>query len=485
MEQVINLNKRTKVIATLGPNSNEATILKTMLIAGVNVIRLNASHQSDPESVKKAVQLIRRTSKKVGKEVGIFLDLQGPKFRIGNFKEDRIEILEGAEFKLTTENVLGDQEMVSVNPKEIVKGVKKGELIYIHDGKIRLLVKDVQSKTVTCVVEKGGVLTHRKGINLPTTLLSVSALTKKDRKDAHLAVDNKLDYIALSFVSYKQDIVDFRKYLDSIGGKKIKIIAKIEKQVAVDNVCEIIDTADSVMVARGDLGVEIGFENVPRVQKQIIYECNKRVRPVIVATQMLDSMVKAPVATRAEVSDVANAIYDNCDSVMLSDETAIGIDPSNVIKMINRICVATDIDMIQVKKRAPAKKDIFNVKTTATSFCKAADQIAEENEARAIMTFTSSGNTPLIASKLNSIFPIIACTDNQLICRQLTLCRGVIPVLLPKKFKDIYRWTDMINMGIREAKSLKLLEKDDRIVVTAGRPIGVSNGINSIRLVVV
>ena len=240
MDQIINLNKRTKVIATLGPNSNDPAVLKQMILAGVNIIRINASHQSDKVSVKKTVQLVRRTAKKVGKEVGIFLDLQGPKFRIGQFKEDRIEILEGASFTLTSEKVLGDKQTVSVNPKELVKGVKEGELIYIHDGKIRLLVKEVKDAKVNCVVEKGGVLTHKKGINLPTTRLTVSALTRKDKKDAVLAVENKMDYIALSFVSEQQDILDFRAYLDSIGGKKIKIIGLFAQKFGVLIVIEVL-----------------------------------------------------------------------------------------------------------------------------------------------------------------------------------------------------------------------------------------------------
>ena len=240
------------------------------------------------------------------------------------------------------------------------------------------------------------------------------------------------------------------------------------------------------MVARGDLGVEIGIERVPRIQKHIIQLCNKFIKPVIVATQMLESMIESKTATRAEVSDIANAIYDHCDAVMLSAETAVGIDPAHVIKVMSEICEETDNHLNDMRRiQTTRDKKIFEYDSTAISFCRAADQIAEENNAAAIIAFTSSGNTPLIASKLNSLFPILAPTDTINVCNKTTLYRGVTPMMMPKKFNDIYRWTDMINLAVKEAKVQGFLKKGDTIVVTAGIPIGKSNGINSIRILTV
>ena len=300
-----------------------------------------------------------------------------------------------------------------------------------------------------------------------------------------VAVANDLEYIALSFVSDERDIKSFREYLDSIGGEKIKIIAKVERQQAIDNIIPIIDVADAIMVARGDMGVEIGVEKVPKTQKMIIRESNRRIKPVIVATQMLESMINSNTATRAEVSDVANAIYDGCDAVMLSGETAVGENPENVIHVMKNICEASDKHMVEIKKEDQISKNYFFQKTRATSFCKAADQIAEENRARAIMAFTSSGNTPLIASKLNSVFPIIAPTDDENVFRSMSIFRGVIPMMMPKNFKDIARWTNMIDIAVKKAKSIGWVNKGDTLVVTAGIPLGQSNGINSIRIITV
>jgi len=312
----------------------------------------------------------------------------------------------------------------------------------------------------------------------------MSAFTKKDEIDAITAIEIGCDYIALSFVSNCYDLIAFREFLDKNGGQNQKIISKIERQQAIDNLEDITKHSDAIMVARGDLGVEIGVEHVPKVQKQIIQTANKFIKPVVVATQMLESMIESTVATRAEVSDIANAIYDHCDAVMLSAETAVGINPPNVIKVMAEICTETDKHLTLMRKdRQTITKKIFEYDSTATSFCRAADQIAEENNATAIMAFTSSGNTPLIASKLDSLFPIITPTDSIEVCNRVSMYRGVRPLLMPKKFLDIGRWTDMISIAVNKAKQLKWIKKGDCIIVTAGIPIGKSNGINSIRII--
>lgn len=476
--------KRTKIIATLGPSSNTPTAVKALIQAGVDVFRINASHCVSPEPIRDMVKLVRDVADKMDRPVGIFLDLQGPKIRIGEFKEEQVKVKTGQMFTITAEKILGDATCVSASYPGFVNDVQVGDPLYINDGKIRMRVDEKEGKTVVCKVLQGGVLSNRKGVNLPITQISLSPVTEKDYADAKVAVEAGVDYIALSFVSNPEDIDLLRHYLDSLGGQNIKIISKIERQLAVDHVIPIIEKSDAVMVARGDLGVEIGVQNVPRIQKLIIRESNRLIKPVIVATQMLESMITSSSATRAEVSDVANAIYDRCDAVMLSGETAVGINPVEVVRTMREICMAADNDMIHQKQEEGVKLS-FAHPSKATSICKAADQIAEENHATAIMAFTSSGNTPLIASKLNSSFPIISPTDDALVCKRMSLYRGVIPLMLPRKFNDIHRWTEMIQVALKQAKVTGLVKAKDVLVVTAGIPIGISNGINSIRVVTV
>lgn len=483
MNDSAHLDRKTKIIATLGPASCNKKTLLAMFKTGVDVVRLNASHNADPATIRNQVKLIRESALAAQRAIGIFLDLQGPKIRTGNFVNGKVELKSGDTFTLTTEDILGDAHQSSVTYLGFSQDVEVGQPLYIDDGKVQLLIQEKKGPRVVCTVKRGGFVSNHKGINLPLTRIRMSALTEKDRRDVHLAVENNLDYIALSFVSTPQDVVELKEYLHELGGDAIKIISKIERQFAIDNIIPIIEVSDAIMVARGDLGVEIGVENVPKIQKMIIKESNRRIKPVIVATQMLESMIQSETATRAEVSDVANAIYDGCDAVMLSGETAMGIDPPNVIKTMTTICLATDHDMMARKHEEQPSKSVFAQHTTATSCCKAADQIAEENHAKIIMAFTSSGNTPLIASKLNPAVPIIAPTDEETICTRMALYRGVIPMLLPKKFKDIHRWNDMIHLAIKQAKALGIVEHLDSVVVTAGVPIGQSNGINSIRIV--
>jgi pyruvate kinase len=476
-------SKRTKIIATLGPASESVDVLRNMFLNGANVIRLNASHRPSPETLQSAVDLIRNTAKSVNKHIGIMLDLQGPKIRVGKIAGGKIVLQTGDSLVLTTDVVDGTVDRVSVSYKGLPNDVKPTELLYLDDGKIQLVVREVTGQDITCAILRGGELSNYKGINLPHTKIGMSALTEKDKLDAISGVKAGVDFIALSFVSEPADVLFLRHFLEEHGGHNIQIISKIERHQALNCIEGILDVTDAVMVARGDLGVEIDLPNVPKAQKMIIREANQRIKPVIVATQMLESMILSRTATRAEVSDVANAIYDKCDAIMLSGETAVGIDPANVIKVMAEICEATDSHMIHIKQTGPLKKHIFHTKTTATSICKAADQIAEENNARAIMAFTSSGNTSLIASKLNPIMPIISPTDDEAICRRMSLFKGVIPMMMPKTFKEIHRWTDMISQAVKEARSLGYITKGDALVVTAGIPIGESNGINSIRVI--
>ena len=477
--------KRTKIIATVGPASNDEKTLQAMILKGTDMFRLNASHSKDPSGMVEAVKNIQALSKKLQKPVGIFMDLQGPKIRVGLFENDEVTLETGATFSITTEEVLGTAKRACVRYQGFVDDVQVGEPVFIDDGRIKLKVTDKTDTDLICEVISGGLLSNKKGVNLPLSQLKISPFTEKDKQDLQVVKMAQLDYVALSFVSNAEDITRFRAHLKSLGAEKTLIIAKIERQLAIDNLIPIIDAADAIMVARGDLGVEVGFEKVPKLQKIIISESNKRQKPVIVATQMLETMITSETPTRAEVSDVANAVYDHCDAVMLSGETATGINPPNVIDFMSNICEEADSHMIQLKIDGERTRTQFLENSRPSSICKAAEHIAQENNAKAIMAFTSSGNTPLIASKVDSNFHILAPTDDPLICQRMALYHGVIPMMMPKPFKEIEKWSDMIDLAVEEAVKLGLLKKGDNVVVTAGIPIGKSNGINSIRIITV
>jgi len=478
-----NLNRRTKIIATLGPASTHVDILKQMFIEGVDLIRINASHANQPSEIREKIELIRQVAKDARRVVGIMLDLQGPKIRVGKIENNGVTVEKGDHIRVTSQSVLGTKSLVSVSYPNLSGDVNPGEFLFVDDGKIHLKVVGIEGDVVECEVVQGGVISNNKGVNLPHTTAKISPLTEKDMVDAIAGVEGGVDYIALSFVSQASDVYMLKRLLAEAQGDHIRIIAKIERQKAMENLAEIVEAADAVMVARGDLGVEITLPNVPKAQKMIISEANYQLKPVIVATQMLESMITGLSATRAEVSDVANAIYDHCDAVMLSAETATGVDPVNVIRTMSEICTATDRHMVALKKTSPPESNRFLKSSTAVSICSAADQIAQENSATTIMAFTSSGATPLIASKLNPITSIISPTDTLTVCQRMTLFRGVIPMMMPKPFKDIHRWTDMIHLAVQESKHQQLVHTDDLVVVTAGIPIGQSNGINSIRVI--
>ena len=473
-------SKKTKIIATIGPASESEAVITDMMRNGLNVVRINASHNADREYITKIVQKVRACADQVQLPIGIFLDLQGPKIRIGKFAEGPVSLENGQTFVLTADDVLGNIERVGLTYKGLVHDTAPGESIFINDGAIKLLVKDVVGNDIICEVIQGGVLSNSKGVNLPTTRLSLSPITEKDREDALVAIDCKLDYLAMSFVSDAETVRSFRKYLDDNGGHEVKIIAKIERQVAIDNISEIVDEVDAVMVARGDLGVEIGLEKVPEAQKNIIYECNRRTKPVIVATQMLETMIEKRNATRAEVSDVANAIYDRCDAVMLSGETAVGIDPAHVIKTMTDICIAADTTMSLKKEGGYAAIKPVQ-QTLSGSFAAAADLIATETNAKALIIFTTTGKSPLRSSKLNPKIQILAVTDNEQAYTRMTLLRAVIPIRIDKKFTEFSRWSEMITDAIQAAKELSFLRSGDKIVLLAGIPVVNSGSTNSVR----
>ncbi len=477
--------KRTKIIATLGPSTNNKDILKRILQEGVDVIRLNGSHYRAKENVKKDIDLVRETAAELNKHTAIFFDLQGPKIRVGKFEKDGAILETGQMFSIKSDkDIIGTSNFCGLTTPEIIKDLNEGEPIFIDDGNIRLFIESISNGTLNCRVTQGGKVSNHKGVNLPLSKISVSAITEKDKEDIATSIEYGVDFIALSFVSKVEDVNELRKLIEDSNAPNIGIISKIERRTAVENVIEIAEASDVIMVARGDLGVEVGLEKVPEIQKRTIRECNRLTTPVIVATQMLESMVSKPTATRAEVSDIANAIYDRCDSVMLSAETAVGDFPVEVVQSMRRICEASDSHLAELKKSKYSQvKRVFQIKSAATTFCKAADQISEEINANVMIAFTSSGNTALISSKLNPSIPIIAPTDNLNVVRRMALYRGVIPMLMPKKFVDIGSWGAMIQISLEDAKSHNFVQKGDVAIITAGYPLGRPGGTNSIRMI--
>lgn len=477
--------KRTKIIATLGPATNSKEVLKKILQEGVDVIRLNGSHYRSKVNIKADIELVRETAKELNKHTAIFFDLQGPKIRIGKFEKDGVILETGQLFTIKSDkDVCGTLDYCGLTTPEIIQDLNEGEPVFIDDGNVRLFIESIKDGNLHCRVTQGGKISNHKGVNLPLSNISVSAITKKDKEDVQTAIEYGVDYIALSFVSVADDVKELRDIILASPAPHIGIISKIERRSAVENVIEIAEVSDAVMVARGDLGVEVGLEKVPEIQKRTIRECNRLTTPVIVATQMLESMVTKPTATRAEVSDIANAIYDRCDSVMLSAETAVGDFPVEVVQSMRRICEASDRHLAELKKSKYSQvKRVFQIKSAATTFCKAADQISEEINADVMIAFTSSGTTALISSKLNPSIPIIAPTDNSHIVRKMALYRGVIPILMPKKFTDISSWGVMIQMSLDDAKSLGYVKTGDLAIITAGYPLGRPGGTNSIRMI--
>lgn len=451
--------RSAKIICTIGPACEEEPILTRLIEAGMNVARLNFSHGTHQEHLEK-IKRIRKLSEKLNKPVGILQDLQGPKIRIGTFAEPPIHLKRGDLFTITTKDVVGNENIVSTSYKHLPADVKTGDEILVNDGLIKLGVKEKSKDSVFCEVINGGGLYDRRGVNLPGVHISESSLTEKDRLDLEFGLEHGVDFVALSFVRDAQSILDIKEFM---GQNAVPVIAKLEKPEALVNLKSIIELADGVMVARGDLGVEISPEKVPVVQKQIINACLKAQKPVITATQMLDSMMVNPVPTRAEVSDVANAIFDGTDAVMLSGETAFGKYPLESVTMMDSIV-----------KEAEKKKDYYRFDAGkyveerrsdfAESICYAASYASREIEADYIIILTESGRTACIMSNIRPEVPILALTNSKKVYHQLTLNWGVMPNLVNKKIK--------INDDLKELigyfKKTGKVKTGDRLVVISG-----------------
>ena len=469
--------RKTKIVATVGPATNTEEKITLLIKAGAGIFRINSSHESQ-EIHKNRIEIIRSVSESLNVHIPIILDLQGPKIRVGNLKEnltlndEDIVILKPG---LENEN----PNIIPVDYSGIVGDVKKGDRILLDDGKIELVVISKDSDSIQTKVVNGGVLSSRKGLNIPGTTTSVSAITDRDIEFIKFAIENNIDYIALSFVRTKDDIIKARKTIQKFGGD-IPIIAKIEKPQAVDNLSSIIFVSDGVMVARGDLGIEISPEKVPIVQKQIIAEANAQRKEVITATQMLESMITQPTPTRAEASDVANAILDGTDAIMLSGETAVGKFPDKSVNMMSLIAHNVEISKLYSSNQYPSKaKELYELDSQAIASA-VIRMLSESNmEIIGIVAFTRSGFTAKLLSKAKPSVPIIAISDKKRICRKLNLLWGVFPYNV--NFEISFTEEQLRKLD-EMLISKTFLNAGDKIIITGGLPYLITGKTNFIRL---
>jgi len=463
--------KKTKIVATIGPASSSQKTLEELLKAGVNVVRLNFSHGDFAEHQPKADNA-RAASAKTGIPVALMQDLGGPKIRIGDFYKESITLKEGQTFTLTTEKIVGDEKRVYVNYTPLPKEVKVGGLIMLHDGKKKLEITAIKGNEVITKVIVGGDIKGKRGVNLPGAKLSVKSLTDKDKKDIEFGIKNKVDFIAFSFVRRPEDVTELRDILNS-RKSKAQIVAKIEDVEGLENIDKIIELVDGIMIGRGDFGIEIGVENMPMVQKEIIRKCNMAGKAVITATHMLESMIKSPVPTRAEVSDIANAILDGTDAIMLSEETALGDYPIEAVKVMTKVAERVEKEMGYVKKDFMGKgKDSI---TDAVS--SEAVDLAHNIGAKFIVALTLTGFTARVISRFRPAQKILAFTPDEKVFNQLNLVFGVRPVLLKEKFE---RLSQVSAMAKEYFLKNKIAKKGDNIVIVAGTPFGKNGSTNTI-----
>jgi pyruvate kinase len=454
------MKTKTKIIATIGPASNNKTVLKKMISAGMNAVRLNFSHGTYEEHTH-VINTIRSLSRTMSKPIGIILDLQGPKIRTGKMKDGKpVELRKNKTLRITTKSVAGSADIVSTNYKKLVDDVRKDDKILLDDGLIELRALSKTKDTVSCKIINGGVLKEHKGINLPGVNISSPSLTPKDKRDLNFGIKSGVDYFALSFVRRADDPKQIKSMIEK-QGSDIPVIAKIEKPEAVDNIDEILEAADGIMVARGDLGVELKPEKVPTIQKHIIHKAILAKKPVITATQMLETMVDNPIPTRAEASDVANAIYDGTDAIMLSGETSSGKYPLKAVQMMSRIAAEAE-GSYMMKYNIQYDKDPESIVSHAVA--QASVNILHEVNAKAIIAFSVSGQTSKLISKQRPSKPVYAFTPSTAVYNRMSLIWGITSLYVP----SIYNTERIIDSGEKLLLNKKLIKNDDLIVIVTG-----------------
>ncbi|AVZ75367.1 pyruvate kinase [Streptomyces lunaelactis] len=466
--------RRSKIVCTLGPAVDSYEQLKALIEAGMNVARFNMSHGTHAEHEER-YHRVRKASVDTGRAVGVLADLQGPKIRLETFAEGPVELVRGDEFTITTEDVAGDKSICGTTYKGLPGDVSKGDQILINDGNVELRVVAVEGQRVKSIVVEGGVISDHKGINLPGTAVNVPALSEKDVEDLRFALRMGCDLVALSFVRDASDIKDVHKVMDE-EGRRVPVIAKVEKPQAVENMQDVVMAFDSVMVARGDLAVEYPLEKVPMVQKRLIELCRRNAKPVIVATQMMESMITNSRPTRAEASDVANAILDGADAVMLSAESSVGAYPIETVKTMSKIVVAAEEELLSkgLQPLVPGKKP----RTQGGSVARAACEIADFLDGKALVAFTQSGDTARRLSRYRTQQPILAFTTDPATRNQLALSWGVESYVVP----HVDNTDAMVDLVDAELLKLQRYNEGDVMIITAGSPPGVPGTTNMVRV---
>ncbi len=463
--------RSAKIVATLGPSSSTPEQIRALFDAGVDVFRLNFSHGTHQDHHAR-FEAIRRIEQATGRPIGILADLQGPKLRLGTFAEGPIELVAGARFRLDLDRRPGDETRAPLPHPEIFEALEPGTELLLDDGKVRLQAESCGTEYAETLCRVGGTLSDRKGVNVPNAVLGLSAITEKDRADLAFALDHGADWIALSFVQRPDDVAEGRKLIAGRAG----VMVKLEKPSAIQRLPEIIEQADALMVARGDLGVEMPPEDVPSVQKQVVHACRLAGKPVIVATQMLESMITSPTPTRAEVSDVATAVYDGADAVMLSAETAAGRYPVESVAMMDRIACRVQDDPLYRTMLAATRTELDHTAPDAISA--AACQVAGMVGAGAIVSYTTSGATALRAARERPEAPILVLTAKLATARRLAVVWGAHCV----HTSDVKNFTDMVQKAVRIAHREGIAEPGQRIVITAGVPFGTPGATNVLRI---
>ena len=467
--------RKTKIVCTLGPSTDDEKVLRQLMLEGMSVARMNFSHGSHEEQ-KRRLDMVKKLRKELGLPVAALLDTKGPEIRIGDVEGGKVELKTGQTFCLTTEEMVGDATKVSITYKELYKDVCPGNSILIDDGLIGMEVQKIEGEDIICQVKNGGFISNHKGVNVPGVELKMPFVSQKDYEDIVFAAEQDYDFIAASFTRTAEDILEIRKILEEKGGQYIHIIAKIENMQGVENCEDILRVADGIMIARGDMGVEIPLEEVPVIQKKLIRMALKASKPVITATQMLDSMMKNPRPTRAETSDVANAIYQGTGAIMLSGETAAGAYPVEAVRTMARIAERTEKDIDYSREFKPRRLAERPDVTSAISH--ATCTTAMDLNAAAIVAVSKSGRTVGRIAKYRPSCPIIGCVTHPRVCRQLSLMWGVIPVEMEEQATA----DELFDHAVKLAEDKGLISRGDLVVITAGVPLGLSGTTNMLKV---
>lgn len=466
--------RKTKIICTIGPSCDNEDTLREMMLAGMNVARLNFSHGTHEQHLEK-ITIIKKLREELDLPIGIMLDTKGPEYRIRSFENGKVFLNEGSEFTFTTEEVVGDENQVSVNYKGLAGDLEKGDIILLNNGLLKFEVTGTDGVMVKTVVIEGGELSNNKSMSFPTKLLKQPYLSEQDKSDLLFGIENDVDFVACSFVSCRQDMVDIKEFLNANGGEELGLIAKIENQSGIDNIEDICQECDGIMIGRGDMGVEIPFERLPAIQKTLITKCRLLGKRVITATEMLESMIHNPRPTRAETSDVANAVYDGTSAIMLSGETAAGKYPVLALKTMAKIAYATEQEIDYAKSFRNAD---FKIKNTVDAISHSTCGMAIDVEARAIAVCSLSGGTVRMVSRFRPPVDILGLTTDNKTKYKLSLSWGVTPYLC-----DTYDSTDVLfYQAKRTAKDVLSLKSGEKIIVTGGMTNGVSGNTNLIKV---